>query len=391
MAGDAVFYAGDQNAHTSISFWLDGVFTQLNASDSIIRAQQPLWSRENLGPGDHELLVRHEGVYGTPIALDFLRVEYPNTFLPLASGPAASIVPSEAVIVDNAELDLVEYSPTSGWICTAGLGLPYNNTLHTITQPGANITFKFNGTAVWYFSNTDFNHGKVHVSLDGVLGTTVVGFSTHHLNQRLLWSATDLADGEHTVVITHADTDDKVMALDFFRYLPSRQPVTPSPQTITSTIVVSEIPAAATAQITPEYTKTDPDWFVRVVIGSTLGGVVLLALIVAFIYWRCYSLDPSDFDLLMEECKPDHTISPYGYSAPYIVIDASSSAVFSEPRISDDTQPLIPSTTYLTPPRSVRSSIVPTIGSLASVYHARTRSASALSDVSVISAPPLYR
>ncbi|KAG8723871.1 hypothetical protein FRC12_024413, partial [Ceratobasidium sp. 428] len=202
---------------------------------------------------------------------------------------------------------------------------------------------------------------------------------------------TDLADEEHTVVITHADTDDKIMALDFFRYLPSRQPVTPSPQTITSTIVVSEIPAAATAQITPEYTKTDPDWFVRVVVGSTLGGVVLLALVVAFICWRCHSLDPGDFDLLLEECKPDHTISPFGYSAPYVVVDASSSAVFSEPRISDDTQPLIPSTTYLTPPRSARFSIVPTIGSLASVYHARTRSASALSDVSVISAPPLYR
>ncbi|KAG9123683.1 hypothetical protein FRC07_014275, partial [Ceratobasidium sp. 392] len=326
--GDSVHFVGDQNAHTSIAFWLDGVPSLLEASNSTTQAQLPLWSRENLGPGDHELVVRHAGTNGTPVAVDFLRIEYSQMFLPLASGPAASIVPSEAAIVDDAELDSVEYSP-SNWNCTVYSGVPFNNTLHAITQPNATITFKFNGTAVWYFSGTDFDHGKVHISLDGAFGTTVTGFSTYHLNQRLLWSATDLADREHTVVITHADTDGKVMSLDFFRYLPSRKPATPSVQTVVSTIVVSETPTA-TARFTSEDPKHDPDWFIGIVVGNTLGGIVLLALFFALVYWRCCrGLEPNDFDLLVEECKPDYTVSPYGYAAPYIVVDPSSSAVFS--------------------------------------------------------------
>ncbi|KAG9100683.1 hypothetical protein FS749_013554, partial [Ceratobasidium sp. UAMH 11750] len=258
--------------------------------------------------------------------MPFKRIEYEETYLPLVSGPAASIVPPNALIVDDTRLDLIEYSPTSTWNDMARSGMPYNNSLHATTQTGAAITFKFNGTAVWYFADTDVNHGKMHITLDGKLGTTIVGFSSYHLNQRLLWSATDLVDEEHTVVITHADTDGKFMTVDFLRYLPSATLETTSVSTITSTVVVSHSPTA-TSRPTITGANTNPDMLLKAIACGILGGLALSTLLGVFVY-LCYRFKRSRLGHL-EGCKPDYTIPAYGYSSPYVVVDASSSAVFS--------------------------------------------------------------
>ncbi|KAG8714691.1 hypothetical protein FRC08_011582 [Ceratobasidium sp. 394] len=302
LAGDAIQYIGDANPHTLITLWLDGVPGRIDASNTT-QIQQPLWSKRNLGPGDHQLVIRHEGLDESPVTLDFLRIEYEETYLPLVSGPAASIVPPNALIMDDTRLDLFEYSPPSAWNDTTHSGMPYNSSLHATTQTGAAITFKFNGTAVWYFADTDINHGKMHITLDGKLGTTIVGFSTYHLNQRLLWSATDLADGEHTVVVAHADTDGKFMTVDFFRYLPSATPETISVSTVTSTVVVSH-PPTTTSRPTTTGANTNPNMLLKAMAGGILGGLALFILLGVFVY-LCYRFKRSRLGHL-EGCKPDY-------------------------------------------------------------------------------------
>ncbi|QRV75899.1 transmembrane protein [Ceratobasidium sp. AG-Ba] len=298
----------------------------MNASEHPTELQHPLWCKEGLGPGDHELVIRHEGVHGHPIALDFLRIRYNESSLPSVSGPAASIVPSDALLVDNTEVGMIDYLPTSSWDLTTYGGMPFNNTLHSSKQPGATIIFKFNGTAVWYFSDRNADHGKMHITLDGMVGTTILGFSKHHLNQRLLWSATELVDREHTVVIKHVDVEDKVMALDFFQYLPSRPPAIPSAHTITSTIILPG-PPTESVQPLPVNPVNNPSLSIQAIVGGILGGIALLGLL-AFMHVRYYRLGRNRLDS-MEEYKPDYTVSPYGYGSPYIIIDSSSSAVFS--------------------------------------------------------------
>ncbi|GAB1526776.1 hypothetical protein RhiTH_009948 [Rhizoctonia solani] len=87
---------------------------------------------------------------------------------------------------------------------------------------GASAQFTFNGTAIWYFTDTNSDHAQLRIRIDDdEEGEIVRGYSLNPLVQRLVWSKTDLPPGTHTINITHDDSDGKYATLDFFRYVES--------------------------------------------------------------------------------------------------------------------------------------------------------------------------
>ena len=59
------------------------------------------------------------------------------------------------------------------------------------------------------------------VSIDGSTPKRVNATSKFGVNQRLLWSNTDLGAGRHTVALTHDDANGAFFAVDFFRLVTS--------------------------------------------------------------------------------------------------------------------------------------------------------------------------
>ncbi|KAH7320481.1 hypothetical protein B0J17DRAFT_295169 [Rhizoctonia solani] len=254
--GDAIHYYADRDSpHGPARVYLDGdqKGEEVLSNASSIQFQQHLWSKSNLGPGDHQIIISHTGKNGDYVGLDYLVIESDHGFTPSHAGPAASSIPPEAVTVDDNDLTRVSYS--AGWdsaVQTSQLhAFHYANTMHRTKQPGASVSLTFNGSAVWYYTDLSTGHGKVNVTLDGKQSWIVTGDATFVSAQRILWNATDLPYGEHTVVVTHADSANLWATLDFFRYLPT-QPSTPTPS------------------------KSGPP--IGPIVGGVVGGISLLAL-----------------------------------------------------------------------------------------------------------------
>ncbi|CAE6495310.1 unnamed protein product [Rhizoctonia solani] len=254
--GDAIHYYADRDyPHGPARVYLDGDQTGevVLSNASSIQYQKLLWSKYNLGPGDHQIIISHAGTDGQYIGLDNFVIESDHGFTPSQAGPAASSIPSEAVIIDDNDLTHVSYS--AGWdpaIQTSQYhAFHFKNTMHRTSQPGASVSFSFNGTAVWYYTDLSPGHARVNVTLDGKQSWVVTGDATFISAQRILWNVTDLPYGEHTIVITHQDTTGLWATLDFFRYLSTE----PTPLD----------PPKSSLPIGP-------------VVGGAVGGVVLLAL-----------------------------------------------------------------------------------------------------------------
>ncbi|KAH7320480.1 hypothetical protein B0J17DRAFT_295143 [Rhizoctonia solani] len=135
-------------------------------------------------------------------------------------------IPPEDIIVDDIDSNHISYSEWEEQVFQSSRHVfHHNNTLHRTNQPGSFATFKFNGTTVWYITDYFPDHGVVNITLDAKPGGLVNGSSGSNvaLAQRILWNATNLPYGEHTVVVTHQDTAGLYATLDYFRYLSANQ------------------------------------------------------------------------------------------------------------------------------------------------------------------------
>ncbi|KAG8768407.1 hypothetical protein FRC12_005583 [Ceratobasidium sp. 428] len=313
--GSAIYYYADRDVpHGSARVSLDndeqGVIVNSNASS--LQYQQLLWKATNLGPGDHQLVISHAGADGEYIGLDYLLVESNHGFAPESAGPAASVVPAEAVFVDDADSQLI-YS--SGWdpvLPSEQWATYFNNTMHRTNTPGASVTLRFNGTAAWYFTDLQPVHGKVNITVDGEKSWIVYGNTGQQMQQRMLWNSTNLPYGEHNVTVTHQDAAGTYATLDFFRYLPGTPP--------TSNPSKSSTPIGA-------------------IVGAVIGGLILLLLAGFVWFWlrRRHNAKNSDSRSYIDRDSP--TLPPllnppqttdYGYVAqPFSVHPATSSGISS--------------------------------------------------------------
>ncbi|GAB1527982.1 hypothetical protein RhiTH_011171 [Rhizoctonia solani] len=182
LQGDAIYYYGDRgpNNHAPAMVYIDGddKGDMVLSNSSSAQYQQLLWSKSNLGPGDHEIVISNAGSDGQVMGLDYLVIESDHGFTSAGAGPAASSIPPEAIIVDDNDLNLITYT---GWDTTVyssrGRFFHYKNTMHRTNQPGSFLTFKFNGTAVWYIAGLFPDNGMVNITLDNESAVMINGSS----------------------------------------------------------------------------------------------------------------------------------------------------------------------------------------------------------------------
>lgn len=249
-------------------------YTWTDVNASVFLFQQQMWTISGLSPGDHQVVISNTGTGGPAesyMGVDYLEVTPgpDGSIFPTQFGPGASEIPSTAVLVDDAS-DLISYSGSwQVYNSDINIGLFFDGTEHTSHSQGAAITFKFNGTAVWYFSDQRVENTVVTISIDGAAGETVntASSSNVRLTQIPLWNKTDLSAGPHTLTITHAGADNELASVDFFKYLPS-SPSQSSPAA--SNIATSSTKSISTAAI----------------VGGVMGGIALIACIAGFLIWK---------------------------------------------------------------------------------------------------------
>jgi len=101
---------------------------------------------------------------------------------------------------------LILYGPSGAWQDassndTAGLSY-FGNSLHSTTAPGATATINFNGTGISIYGGHRPEYGTYTLSVDGttVASGTATGVGIEV--QQVLGSASGLANGPHTAVLT---------------------------------------------------------------------------------------------------------------------------------------------------------------------------------------------
>jgi len=101
---------------------------------------------------------------------------------------------------------LILYGPSGAWQDASSndtVGLSYKgNTLHSTTAPGATATINFNGTGIAFYGGYRPEYGRYTLTVDGSTvadGTATAGGVEP---QQVLGSASGLANGPHTAVLT---------------------------------------------------------------------------------------------------------------------------------------------------------------------------------------------
>jgi bacillolysin len=97
----------------------------------------------------------------------------------------------------------------SGSWTTASSSQSWGGAVRYATAHGASATFNFNGTDVAWITTRGTNRGKAKIYLDGALMTKVDLYSTATASQlvrRIMFAATGLVDGPHTLKIVVAGT-----------------------------------------------------------------------------------------------------------------------------------------------------------------------------------------
>ncbi|CAE6434139.1 unnamed protein product [Rhizoctonia solani] len=216
--GRAVTYYADRGNFSQAAVSIDGQAEDfVNLTSSTLLYKQPVWTK-NLTEGDHQLVIRHAGPPNTSIMIDYVSFLSGDGAISTSAGLAASSVTSTATTVNCTDPRMI-YSPN--WRQVED-GMFYARRSLLTQSSGASVQFTFNGTAIWYFTDTNSDHAKLRIRIDDdEEGEVAQGYSPNPLVQRLVWSKTDLPVGTHTINITHDDSDGRYATLDFFRYVES--------------------------------------------------------------------------------------------------------------------------------------------------------------------------
>ncbi|KAF8602899.1 hypothetical protein BDV93DRAFT_607212 [Ceratobasidium sp. AG-I] len=226
LLGDSISYVGDASANFANTYIsIDGGDPQIVSGYQESAFQRVLWSSANLIEGAHQIIITRSNESSRWwMTLDYLQVLGPDDWRPSSMGPGAASVPDGALLIDD-DHNSINYEGTWKPTNSTSQSFFFGGLEHTTTIPGNSLTFFFNGTAVWYFSDKRMQNGWAMISIDGSKGEQVSTFlpdsDNRWFSQVLCWEKTGLRDGEHQVTITHADVQGMYVSLDFFKYMPS--------------------------------------------------------------------------------------------------------------------------------------------------------------------------
>ncbi|KAG8796019.1 hypothetical protein FRC12_006348 [Ceratobasidium sp. 428] len=247
FSGTSIGYYADKAPDSGVAILaLDGrpfnaTWRDQNVTTTVQRQQQ-MWMAVGLPEGDHQLVLGTVPSYMNStgrVGLDYfsiIPVSDSSSVTPTQLGPGASVVPPNAIIVDN-EDPAIEYDST--WKLFVNYGpfgpqfsgptpLYFNNTQRSSLHPGATATFTFTGTDVWYFCDDYWGNANVSISVDGGEGE-IIDTSTPAISwvsQKMWWSKTGLSPRKHTVTVTHVGLRTEYANVDFFMYMPSGESAT---------------------------------------------------------------------------------------------------------------------------------------------------------------------
>jgi hypothetical protein len=205
-------------------------------------SQQMLYEISGLPYGRHTLqLVMVDGQY---LQIDAFRVETPSLVTPNAvvydvqsPGDISISLGTNAALfgsVTNGQgevLDSSDYTVNNGALTlsqgylsslTAGehdltvdfLG-DYGDSLHWTDAAGASATYSFTGSSVSLIGPRGPEFGTMDIYIDGVLEGTADGYSSQRLAQQVLFTASSLDYGSHTIKVVNTGS---ILAFDALRF-----------------------------------------------------------------------------------------------------------------------------------------------------------------------------
>ncbi|KAG8795471.1 hypothetical protein FRC12_013973 [Ceratobasidium sp. 428] len=290
--GKSIKYYGDKDPNGGIAtVRIDGqqyANVSVGAPSSGFSAQQTLWTSPALDSNDHQIVISNIGAKVNPkkgvMGLDFLEI-VPNDgsddIAPSNLGPGASNVPKNAILVDDTDSSITYAG--NGWqpkSSTPDTTIYLRGSAHTTRFPGETCIFRFNGTAVWFFTDYSMGNAAVAISLDGGPPETVNTTAANRglmRSQRMTWGKADLNNGPHTLMITHADWSGTWATIDFFKYIPSTNTAASSTGSSSSTASRSGSAAASTNLSASDSTSNST--LGGTIAGAVIGGVVGLILL----------------------------------------------------------------------------------------------------------------
>jgi Glycosyl hydrolases family 35/Beta-galactosidase, domain 2 len=119
---------------------------------------------------------------------------------------AVNLSPSFGYTYDDTSSALVYSGNWSHVANQSYTGGDYQNTESFSNTAGDSVSISFTGLAIRWIGSTTNNHGIASVYLDGNLAATVDAYSANQVFQVVLYKATDLANGPHTLKIVVTGT-----------------------------------------------------------------------------------------------------------------------------------------------------------------------------------------
>jgi len=115
-------------------------------------------------------------------------------------------VTADTTADDTATSGTDHFTYGANWGTATGVSDLYDGTAHWTNTSGASTTFTFTGSEVAIHGVNDVDQGISGFAIDGGQPTYVDDYSPTRIPQAILWSASGLSGGTHTVTITSTGT-----------------------------------------------------------------------------------------------------------------------------------------------------------------------------------------
>ncbi|KAG8807719.1 hypothetical protein FRC17_004295, partial [Serendipita sp. 399] len=276
--------------------------------------KQVLFGAENLTPGPHSITLtnnRNSTLLGNR-DLDYITWEE-------ELGTDEDTVPESTV--DDVDPSFV-YGPTPQAWNPDNQAAYSGGTGHTALSATSFVTYTFNGSAVSIFGVIGPSQGPYTVQLDSNPQENYTAASTIQLNQQLLYRATGLSDGVHTVRLSNAPAKaGQALTIDFARMMKIQVPIvtttsTTSSETSTST---SETTSAEPTETSAPAASSGKSISTGAIVAIVVAGFALMAMLsfALMMYRRRKNSRKDSADTDYYTSKPDMTAAfpePYTYT-----------------------------------------------------------------------------
>ncbi|KIM32340.1 hypothetical protein M408DRAFT_326939 [Serendipita vermifera MAFF 305830] len=190
--GTSVFVFGSKGSdHGKLAVTLDGSEHILDGFSATNIFQTALFSQVGLPFARHTLKVSNliEDPARPRLYIDYFQFE---------TGQDDDVANASFNIDDNNST--LSYSPADAWETTVlNLDKYYGGTVHTSKTPGATLSTRFEGNAIYIYGAVSPGYGTLDIMIDGGATTRVNCSSSAFRPQTLLFYSNDFASGGHSL------------------------------------------------------------------------------------------------------------------------------------------------------------------------------------------------